>query len=249
MPSFTGSRRDFKRYFGPFLRNLVNSHTKNHKRSVGKCQSQECSETRNLEAAHLRGRERDQLIDSLLDGMPDQSPIVVDLKDFTERFRAEHTPIEKTIRVLCRKCHKMYDSLEDTESISPSQIASKEATSSDFATVEISVCHPSPPHTSKDFECDTAQLKKKLMRWSSRKNLIVFKTIQVVRAKDKVMRDTLIDMVRKMEISENPKGIVDGLLTNGGKNYGKIFCEENGVISIRADLMSAFENWPIESQE
>ena len=38
MGTFAGTKEDFKRYIGPFLRNLVQQITKKHKRNVGICQ-------------------------------------------------------------------------------------------------------------------------------------------------------------------------------------------------------------------
>lgn len=110
MASFTGTRKEFKRYIGPFLRNLVQSHTRSYKKSIGKCQECECDNTEVLEAAHIFGRNRDQLIDSLLEGIaPHNNQIEVNLIDFADRFKQEHNPVSKTIKVLCRQCHRKYD--------------------------------------------------------------------------------------------------------------------------------------------
>jgi hypothetical protein len=66
MASFIGTRREFKRYIGPRLRNLVNILTKNHRIRVANCN--QCGAKERLESAHVRGRERNQIIDVLLAG-------------------------------------------------------------------------------------------------------------------------------------------------------------------------------------
>jgi hypothetical protein len=64
VPVFTGTNREFKRYIGPRLRNLVQMITKKHKATVAACEH--CGVGEDLESAHIRGRDRNQIIDLLL---------------------------------------------------------------------------------------------------------------------------------------------------------------------------------------
>lgn len=107
MATFEGTITEFKRYIGPRLRNLVNLLTKRHKRTTGACEY--CGGNGQLDAAHVHGRDRTQIIDGLL-GQTDATALVsVNLAQFEAEFRREHAPIEKAILILCRQCHRTYD--------------------------------------------------------------------------------------------------------------------------------------------
>ncbi len=105
MPTFTGTSREFKRYIGPRLRNYVQMLTKKHKANVGACEH--CGAGKELEAAHLKERDRNQII--LLSAISSESVVTVELQQFEESFKSEHHPVEKAILILCRQCHNKYD--------------------------------------------------------------------------------------------------------------------------------------------
>ena len=107
MASFVGTKEEFKRYIGPMLRNLVQQLTKKRKKEVGRCEH--CQTTENLEAAHIHGKDRGALIDKILNKYTTNSMVTIDLADFEQHFRNEHHEIDKTILILCRTCHKNYD--------------------------------------------------------------------------------------------------------------------------------------------
>ena len=104
MASFIGTKREFRRYVGPRLRNLVQQITKNHRVTLANCQH--CGASENLEAAHVRGRDRNQIIDLVLEKFTHNDIITIDLGEFEKVFRAEHSPLEKSFLILCRSCHK-----------------------------------------------------------------------------------------------------------------------------------------------
>lgn len=107
MAVFTGTNQEFKRYIGPRLRNLVQMITKKHKAAVAACEH--CGVSEDLEAAHIQGRDRNQIIDLLMDANSSTHFITVDLEKFETDFRREHDPVEKAILILCRQCHTKYD--------------------------------------------------------------------------------------------------------------------------------------------
>lgn len=107
MADFNGTLEAFKRNFGPHLRVMVQQLTKKHKASVGACQH--CGASIGLEAAHLRGRDRTDIINILLATNDPNALVEVNLKEFEEAFKREHVPLEKSILVLCRTCHSKYD--------------------------------------------------------------------------------------------------------------------------------------------
>ena len=108
MASFVGTNKEFRRYIGPRLRNLVQQFTKNHKAKISACEH--CGSKENLESAHVHGRDRNEIIDLVLSENTHNGIVTVDIANLEERFKEEHHPLEKSILILCRGCHKKYDS-------------------------------------------------------------------------------------------------------------------------------------------
>lgn len=108
MASFVGTNQEFRRYIGPRLRNLVQQITKNHKAEVSICEH--CGTKKDLESAHVQGRDRNQIIDLVLNEYTHNDIVTVDINVFEEQFKQEHHPINKSILILCRSCHRKYDS-------------------------------------------------------------------------------------------------------------------------------------------
>jgi protein-arginine kinase activator protein McsA len=115
MASFIGTNPEFKRYVGPRLRNLVQQLTRKHKAEIAVCEH--CGTKANLESAHVNGRDRNQIIDLVLEAFTTNGIATIDLSVFEDKFKEEHHPLEKSILILCRECHTKYDS-EIVESIS-----------------------------------------------------------------------------------------------------------------------------------
>jgi len=112
MASFVGTFDEFIKYISPRARNVVNSLSRKYKKEVGQCEK--ChSKTATLEAAHIAGRERLKIIKDILETFTNGEIITIDLEVFESKFLKEHEPIENNIRVLCRPCHRDYDSLSD----------------------------------------------------------------------------------------------------------------------------------------
>lgn len=111
MATFKGSHTEFKRFIGPHLRNVVNQITKSHKRKVGNCEH--CGVGGELHAAHVHGKDRLQIIELLLHRVQrsDAQVIEIDIGEFEQAFKNEHSPIERAILVLCDPCHRKYDSM------------------------------------------------------------------------------------------------------------------------------------------
>jgi len=108
MAVFVGTNKEFRRYIGPRLRNLVQQQTKTYKAKTGMCQH--CGSTSALESAHVKGQDRNQIIDQTLVGQYSENVVTVRLDLFEEKFKEAHDPIEKSILILCRSCHANYDS-------------------------------------------------------------------------------------------------------------------------------------------
>jgi len=108
LAKFDGTNREFKRYIGAQLRVVVQQITKKQKAAVGACEH--CGSNENLESAHVRGRDRTDIIDLLLGTSEPDGAVSVDLGQFDGAFRSEHEPFEKAMLILCMDCHRKYDS-------------------------------------------------------------------------------------------------------------------------------------------
>jgi len=107
MGSFNGSKEEFRRYIGPRLRNLVQQISRPYRDSVRVCEH--CNTTGSLDSAHVKGRDRNDIIDLVLSEYVTDVGVEVDLKAFEDKFKAEHYPLDKSFLILCRPCHRVYD--------------------------------------------------------------------------------------------------------------------------------------------
>ncbi len=107
MAKFVGTNSEFRRYIGPRLRNLVQQITRKHRDSIGACEH--CGATTALESAHVQGRDRNEIIDLVLGPYTSEGVVTVEIEVFEEAFKAEHQPLERSILILCRSCHRNYD--------------------------------------------------------------------------------------------------------------------------------------------
>jgi hypothetical protein len=126
MASFIGTHQEFRRYIGPMLRNLVHQITKIHKAEISACEH--CGSKENLESAHVKDRDRNEIIDFILKEFTTNEVITVNLRVFEKKFKEEHHPIEKSILILCRNCHRLYD--EPEPSIPKQKILKSESSAS-----------------------------------------------------------------------------------------------------------------------
>lgn|SRR5574340_607903 len=108
MGRFAGTTREFKRYIGPHLRIVVQQITRRQKASIGACEH--CGAVGELDAAHVHGHDRTDIVNLLLGTSQPDALIDVDLVEFERAFKREHEPVEKAILVLCTSCHRKYDS-------------------------------------------------------------------------------------------------------------------------------------------
>lgn len=107
MAHFEGTIKEFTKFVGPYARLKVAFLAAKYKKQMGKCE--DCGTTSRLDAAHIKGKGRLLLIANILSEFIEDNVIKIDLEEFEERFVDLHLPIETTIRVLCRECHRKYD--------------------------------------------------------------------------------------------------------------------------------------------
>lgn len=109
MANFTGTIKEFEKYIGPRLRNVVQtSIARKLRNDIGRCEI--CKSKKDLQAAHLSGLDRKTLIKKALgNDYEDDKIIEVNIDQFEQRFIEIHNPPEKIFKILCRQCHNDYD--------------------------------------------------------------------------------------------------------------------------------------------
>lgn len=107
MAQFEGTIKEFTKFIGPYARIKVAFISAKYKKQVGKCE--DCGNPKSLDAAHIKGKGRSLLIANILSEFIDEDIVRLDLNEFEERYVDAHLPIESTIRVLCKECHRKYD--------------------------------------------------------------------------------------------------------------------------------------------
>lgn len=110
MAFFEGTVKEFNRFLGAYARLKVAFLASRYKKQLGKCE--DCGAVTNLEAAHIKGNERRLIIGNILREFTEDELIKIDLNEFENKFTVSHTPIESTIRILCKDCHRRYDKIE-----------------------------------------------------------------------------------------------------------------------------------------
>jgi len=94
--------KEFHKFIGPRIRNMVQLMTKKRKKDI-----------KHLEAAHVKGNSRKDLINVILKKytIDEKNQLVkVDLEKFEREIIEAHKPLDNYFRFLCVKCHKKYDS-------------------------------------------------------------------------------------------------------------------------------------------
>lgn len=114
MAYFTGTIKDFEKYIGPRMRNIVQTSIgKKFKLKIGKCE--ECNSSENLELAHIKGKDRKTLIQlAYKEFLNDNVISNLDLNRFETDFKNLHFPLNETFKIFCKKHHNEYDNIKST---------------------------------------------------------------------------------------------------------------------------------------
>ena len=102
---------DFHKFIGPRIRNQIQAITKKRKKELNHI-CDECKQNKELEAAHIKGNSRKDIINNLLINFMidrERQLIRVNLKEFERLFIESHKPIDKYFRFLCSESHVKYD--------------------------------------------------------------------------------------------------------------------------------------------
>lgn len=107
---FVGTPKEFIKFLGSLVRNRIQQITKTHKRAL-KNVCQDCKETKELQAAHVKGTDRNSMIKTVLEEYTAGSTgnISCDIGEALAKIMKAHDPIEKSFKFLCEDFHKKYD--------------------------------------------------------------------------------------------------------------------------------------------
>lgn len=119
MAKFEGNLKDFNDFIGPITRNVVSNLSRKHKLNTT-CRHDGCNKRKPLEAAHIKGKERQVIIGEILESFQvDEDWFLVDLHKFKTEFIIAHTPIEDIILPMCKQHHLEYDRVNQMNSEYP----------------------------------------------------------------------------------------------------------------------------------
>lgn len=108
MATFVGTETEFNHFLMPRICNYIQSITKPVKRSMNNI-CQHCGQKKELHAAHIRGRERKDIVHSLLQRYKTEDGYKVDLNRFKQEVKQAHEPVNECFLFLCQDCHRKYD--------------------------------------------------------------------------------------------------------------------------------------------
>ncbi|PHR24032.1 MAG: hypothetical protein COA36_15835 [Desulfotalea sp.] len=109
MAIFEGSIQEFHYFIGPRIRNAINNLTRKHRQNLkGICEG--CGQKNELHSAHVHGRERRTIIETILKPYIDSKIINCNIEEAENKILNAHLPIESCFKFLCHSCHVIYDS-------------------------------------------------------------------------------------------------------------------------------------------
>jgi hypothetical protein len=109
MATFIGTEKEFIKFVGPLIRNLIQNKTRPHKKKAAKGVCEGCKETRELQAAHVHGNDRLQIIRAVLSAHNSDGVVKCELELVVKKIISAHMPIGDFFKFLCESCHKDYD--------------------------------------------------------------------------------------------------------------------------------------------
>jgi hypothetical protein len=108
MARFIGTIKDYEKYIGPRIRNVVNTFSKNERdKCDGICEF--CGKKTELHLAHKHEHERKKIINQVLEKYFNGSFLDIDINKTEEEILKLHEPIHEVFYFLCSDCHRIYD--------------------------------------------------------------------------------------------------------------------------------------------
>src|SRR5271169_2316455 len=113
MAKFEGSVQEFHHYVGPRIRNAINIFVRKERNSRnGICEHCNKRETI-LDAAHIHGRKRRDIIEIILSSYEIDGIVRCDIEAVEREILDGHGVIADTFKFLCKDCHVQYDKNEE----------------------------------------------------------------------------------------------------------------------------------------
>lgn len=111
MATFVGTEEEFNHFLMPRICNYIQTLTKPVKRSMNNI-CQHCGQKKELHAAHIKGRERKDIVHNLLQKYKTADGYQVNLNRFKQEIKSVHEPVNECFLFLCQDCHTKYDTDE-----------------------------------------------------------------------------------------------------------------------------------------
>jgi hypothetical protein len=223
MAKFEGSIQEFHLYLGPRIIDLVNSLTRKN-RQKGICEH--CEKEGKLDSAHVHGKERRTIIESILKRYVVGDQVNCDIREIEKLILQAHKPLSDTFKFLCNTCHREYDR--------KAQIHSKRLTAHKRKTVIAG---------SKDF----AKLNR-IKDWAQKPHQInhkIIKAFLVLEKSGMVQRADLKAFCSKESGSRCYVKYFDNnyasMKTDSGNSHGKIFYEKEGYVHMYPEVRKEVE--------
>ncbi|MEF3698426.1 hypothetical protein [Desulfolutivibrio sp.] len=221
MASFEGTPQEFHHYIGPRIRNAVNSLTRTERiNRKGICDF--CGKKSDLDSAHVHGKGRREIIESvLMDHVNGNIISIPDLNELEQKILNAHLPLSSTFKFICKSCHTKYDSSGNQSQ----RINRSIAIQHDIA------------ESNKDF--------KKLYKvkgWACKPNQINNKIVQAFRTIEKKYGKVLLSDLENECSCETSlffigdrgriKSHLSSMKTDSGNSHGKVFYYQDDEIKM-----------------
>ncbi len=227
MATIKCSIQEYHRFIGPIIRNKINSFARNiRNEKKGICEF--CKEKKILEAAHVHGKGRKFIIESILESyIINEDFIEGDLLEIEIKILNAHLPIESAFLFLCKKCHNEYDKNEvGNKKSSVNRINNK-----------------------SDIENNDFKKLNRIKLWAKREKQINHKIIKAFLEISKSQKVTFDSLKKKCTFEYNlikPEkfyGHIQSMKSDNGNSHGKVFFENNGYIEIYQIVMNEINKY------
>jgi hypothetical protein len=109
MAKFEGNIQEFHHYIGPRIRNRI-QYLARKERNARNGVCEDCQNTgQELHSAHVRGRDRRTIIESVLARYESNGIVSCDIGIAEFEVIAEHGDVREAFKFLCNGCHVIYD--------------------------------------------------------------------------------------------------------------------------------------------
>jgi len=225
MALFEGTIQEFHHFIGPRIRNAINNLTRKYRQNLkGICEG--CGQKKELHSAHVHGRERRTIIETILGSYIDGKIVRCNIEEAESKILNAHLPIESCFKFLCHTCHVSYDSNIET-------------TKQSRASIELL-------NDLKKESDEIQKVKRKVPRWFKNPHQINSKIlVSYLKLKNNNMQVTPAILREHCGEISDFEGNYNQMKNFGEKNHAKVFQEINNTI----ELWDPVEGFILKSYE